>query len=150
MATIEKSNVTKQFVLAGKSIFTIELEKDYQLKNDLKPHYTFKINSKDDKVWFVSYLTGPENTRDYSYIGILNVDTGSVRTTAKSRLREDSLILKLLTRTLALIWGGDVSPMLEKGFGLHHEGRCGKCGRLLTTPASCEIGIGPECLGRMK
>jgi hypothetical protein len=27
----------------------------------------------------------------------------------------------------------------------HHEGKCGRCGRLLTVPSSIESGIGPEC-----
>jgi predicted metal-dependent hydrolase len=31
------------------------------------------------------------------------------------------------------------------GFNVHHEGKCGRCGRLLTVPSSIESGIGPEC-----
>jgi len=30
---------------------------------------------------------------------------------------------------------------------LYHLGRCGKCGRPLTDPASMERGIGPYCAG---
>jgi hypothetical protein len=144
------SNVTKQFVLAGRSIFTIELPEDYRAKHDLKPHYTFRVDHKaaDGKwqeTWFVKFLTGSDNVRDYSYLGLLNVENGQVRITAKSKLGENNLVVKLLNRTLALIWASDINPMLEKGFGLHHEGRCGKCGRVLTTPESVERGIGPEC-----
>lgn len=145
------SNVTKQFVLAGRSIFTIEIPEDYRAKHDLKPHYTFRVDHKAPEgkwkeTWFVKYLTGSDNTRDYSYLGLLNVENVQVRTTAKSKLNDNNLVVKLLNRTLALIWAGDVNPMTEKGFGLHHEGRCGKCGRVLTTPTSISLGIGPECL----
>ena len=144
------SNVTKQFVLAGRSIFTIEIPEGYRAEHNLKPHYTFRVDHKAPEgkwkeTWFVKYLTGSDNTRDYSYLGLLNVENGQVRTTAKSKLNDNNLVVKLLNRTLALIWAGDVNPMTEKGFGLHHEGRCGKCGRVLTTPESVQRGIGPEC-----
>lgn len=144
------SNVTKQFVLAGKATFTVELPEEFRTKNSLKPHYTFRVehkaaNGQYKEAWFVKYLTGSDNTRDYSYVGVLNAETGQVRTTSKSKLQDNSLVFKLLNRTLALIWLEDVSPMESQGFGLHHEGRCGKCGRLLTTPESVQRGIGPEC-----
>lgn len=144
------SNVTKQFVLAGRSIFTIEISEEFQVKHNLKPHYTFRVDHKAPEgkfkeAWFVKYLTGPDNTRDYSYLGLLNVENGQVQTTAKSNLNDNDLIMRLLNRTLALIWTNDVTPMIEKGFGLHHEGRCGKCGRVLTTSESVQRGIGPEC-----
>ena len=29
---------------------------------------------------------------------------------------------------------------------IYHDGRCGKCGRQLTVPASIETGFGPECV----
>jgi len=148
------SNVTKQFVLAGHSIFTIEIPEDYRAKNNLKPHYTFRVDYKAaegkwKETWFVKYLTGSDNTRDYSYLGLLSIESGQVRTTAKSKLNDNSLVVKLLNRTLALIWADDITPMTEKGFGLHHEGRCGKCGRVLTTPTSISLGFGPECWDNM-
>lgn len=148
------SNVTKEFVLAGRSIFTIEIPEEFSAKHNLKPHYTFRVSYKAadgrwNESWFVNYLTGPDNTRDYSYIGKLNTENGQVIITPKSKLKDNSLLLKVLNRTLSLIWSNDVSPMIEKGFELHHEGRCGKCGRPLTNPLSIKRGIGPECWDNM-
>ena len=151
------SKVTKQFVLAGKATFTIEVPESFRTEKpdlDLKPHYTFRVEHKAatgqyKEAWFAKLLTGPDNTRNYSYIGMLNADQGIVRTTAKSKLAGDSIVIKLLNRTLALVWAGDIAPLEAQGFKLHHEGRCGKCGRVLTTPTSVEIGIGPECLIQM-
>jgi len=45
----------------------------------------------------------------------------------------------------ALDAGRDVSSLAL----ITHEGRCGRCGRLLTVPASVACGIGPECAGKM-
>ena len=144
------NNVTKQFVLAGKAIFTLEIEPAYASQNNLKPHYTFKVSHKPPQgnykeTWFVSYLTGPDNTSNYTYVGILSGEYGTVRLTDKSKLKSDSLIYRLLGRTLALIWKDDIQPLVDKGFNLHHEGRCCRCGRVLSTPESCDRGIGPEC-----
>lgn len=148
------SKVTKEFVLAGKATFTLEVPDEYRQKNDLKPHYTFRVSYKPAskqyrEAYFVSLLTGPDNTRSYSYLGMLDKESGKVRTTAKSVLDQEHLVTRLLNRALALVWLGDVKPLEEKGFGLHHEGRCGRCGRLLTTPESIERGIGPECWTHM-
>jgi hypothetical protein len=145
------SEVNKQFVLAGKSIFTFEIAEYYRIQHNLKPHYTFRVDHKAatgqwNETWFVKLLTGPDNTKDYSYLGILNPETGQVRTTPKSILHNENIEVRLLNRMLALVWSDDTSVISERGFKLHHEGRCGKCGRVLTTPESCQIGIGPECL----
>jgi hypothetical protein len=32
---------------------------------------------------------------------------------------------------------------------VYHEGRCGACGRRLTTPESISSGLGPVCAGRI-
>jgi hypothetical protein len=151
------SSVTKQFVLAGKSTFTVEVPDSFRTEKpdlELKPHYTFRVEHKAaegkyKEAWFAKLLTGPDNTRNYSYIGMLDAEAGVVRTTAKSKVAKDSIVIKLLNRTLALVWAGDIAPMEAQGFKLHHEGRCGKCNRPLTTPESVERGIGPECWTQM-
>lgn len=147
--------LSKSFVTAGNATFTIEVPVDWASAHGSKPHYTFKVRKKEDRnsagkfVWFASILSGPDNTSDYKYIGILNADSGMVRTTAKSAMPADSLPVRLLNRSLALVWGGDTTKMETAGFKLHHEGRCGRCGRKLTVPESIETGLGPECAEKM-
>lgn len=141
----------KDFILAGRAIFTLEVPPAYQLSLEAKPHYTFRVKFKKATVdwpdtYFVNLLTGPDNTKDYTYLGLLDKDTGKVRLTSKSCVSASDVSYKLLTRALDRVWK-DEYPLLEKhGFVLHHEGRCGRCGRVLTVPESCQNGIGPECL----
>jgi hypothetical protein len=141
------------FIQAGKAIFTVEIPESHRPEG-AKPHYTFKVTSKDDrikpneKIRFLSMLTGPDNTSDYSYIGILKTD-GSVKLTGASRMTVDSYPVKLAGRVIPRLLSGDVAPMLALGFDVHHEGRCCRCGRKLTTPESIKAGIGPECAGRV-
>ena len=143
--------ISKEFVVAGKSTFTLALPEAYAAENGLRPHYTFKVRFKEGSngfsdTFFVSLLTGPDNTSSYTYLGILNPDNGQVRTTAKSCLNGESLQVKLINRALKLVWENNTQPLIDKGFALHHEGKCGRCGRKLTTPKSVDQGFGPECV----
>lgn len=135
----------RQFLTAGRAIFTIAGKSD---------RYTFKITRKDPEVgstytqaaYFVSILTGPDNTQDYTYMGLLHVQDGAVRVTRKSTYRQDSKPVVALNWALGRIWRGqDLAPSGR----FYHVGRCGRCGRALTVPSSIETGLGPECAGRL-
>jgi hypothetical protein len=149
-----KGQVTKQFVTAGKATFTLELPESFREKTEAKPHYTFRVNRSPaslryPEAYFVKMLAGPDNENSYVYVGMLRPDTGKVDLTAKSKLGEQSLPYRLLGRVLARLWSNETHVLEQHGFKLHHEGQCGRCGRLLTTPESVERGIGPECIKMM-
>ena len=140
--------INKEFVLAGKAIFTLEVFHEWAAENNSKKHYTYKTVLKND-VYFVNLLSGPDNCNDYSYIGMLNKESGKVVLTRASKITEECMSYRLLNRLLANIWAGTEQKILDAGFDVHHEGRCGKCNRRLTTPESCRLGIGPECRKEM-
>lgn len=124
-----------QFFHAGKAIFTV-----HNAKGD---HYTFKASKpKADAPTFLSVLTGPDNTKSYTYAGILAKD-GKVIPTAKSRIAPDAISVKVASWAIGHIVKEKALP---EGYGIHHEGYCGRCGRTLTTPESVANGIGPECM----
>ena len=139
-----------EFFTAGKAIFTVQCP-------DGK-HYTYKIKKAKPKkdargkeyppIFFVSLLTGPDNTSDYTYMGTMS-QTGEVRLTSKSKYTEDTFAFRLIQRTMAVIWADEQEKMTAKGYKVHHEGRCGRCGRRLTVPESILSGIGPECAKRV-
>lgn len=145
--------LSRKFVTAGRAIFTVEVPSEVASQHG-KPHYTYQIRLKPGKgnyrdTFFVSCLTGPDNNSNYSYLGILNPETGIVRTTAKSKFQADSFTVRLLNRVLMRLWNDDAMAIASAGFDLHHEGKCGRCGRRLTVPESIETGLGPECAGRV-
>lgn len=140
--------ITKTFITAGKAIFTLELASDFASQHSLPAHYTFKVNKKEN-TWFVSLLTGPDNYANYSYLGLLRPENGQVILTRKSRYNAETWVVKLLQRTLQRVWAGEQVALENAGFRLHHEGKCGRCGRRLTVPESIETGLGPECAGKV-
>lgn len=129
--------LAKDFFLAGKATFTIS--------NPKGERYTYRINKpKDKEVFFISLLTGPENTRDYTYLGLL-LENGEVKLTAKSKFSYESLPVKVIKWAMKLVWKEQNVP---EGYKLQHMGRCGCCGRPLTVPESIESGLGPICGNR--
>ena len=99
--------------------------------------------------WFVSLLTGRDNETSYSYLGMLDPKEGKFALTKASKMNEDSMVVKLLRRSLERIWKNETKEIEQAGFKIHHEGRCGRCGRKLTVPESIETGLGPECAGKI-
>jgi hypothetical protein len=137
--------ISKEFVMAGDAIFTIETPD--------QGHRTYRIQKVEGSerypadAYFAKLLTGPDNTRDYTYLGKLT--NGAVTVTAKSQQWNGTYPLRLLNRVLARVWADDHAAYENHGYRVHHEGRCGRCGRTLTVPESVESGIGPECARKM-
>lgn len=132
----------RAFILAGKAIFTLVGK---------EARYTFKVQRKDasaeyPETWFVHLLTGPENTSDYTYLGMLDSQAGAVRLTRKSAYKDDSAPVLAIRWALARIWADKPLPAPAQ---ILHAGRCGRCGRLLTVPSSIASGFGPECIGKI-
>jgi hypothetical protein len=138
--------ITKDFVLGGRAIFTVS--------NPTGERYTFKVTRKDPEegsryttpTFFVSLLTGADNESDYTYMGILSWATGEVKLTRASRYTDKTTAVLVVRWAMAKLWQAQALPA---GYAVHHEGRCGRCGRLLTVPESIVSGFGPDCSERM-
>jgi hypothetical protein len=81
--------IERDFITAGRSVFTLEISDSFAAQHNTAPHYTYQVNRREandrfPETFFVSLLTGPDNCDDYSYLGILNPISGDVRVTAKS------------------------------------------------------------------
>lgn len=135
--------ITRDFILAGKAIFTVS--------NDKGDRYTFRVDYKEGNaqwapVWFIKLLTGPDNENDYTYLGKVDAEMGKVVLTAKSKFAADSLPVKVANFGLRIAYGQQAMPA---GYAMHHEGKCGRCARLLTVPESVDSGFGPECIKKV-
>jgi len=141
--------IDKRFVLGGKAVFTVS--------NNKGQHYTYLVQHKpaDDKypeAYFVRLLTGPDNMGDYTYLGKLDQRTGFMQLSPKSKMNADSLPVKVVRWALArVIWP---EAQVPEGYGIHGEGRCGRCGHPLThpdgvSPEGHRFGFGPTCWAKL-
>lgn len=142
---------------------------------DPEVRFTYRVQRAEgedtDRPWFVKVLTGPDNLRDYSFVGtIFPGESGEVayrHSARKSRIGEDAASVRGIAwlvghlsalRTLsAETVGADLFRKPEIGddalphvqalakVEVYHEDRCGRCARRLTVPSSVIIGIGPDC-----
>lgn len=129
------------FMFAGNAIFTIT-----SLKTGASYTYKFSepsapANEGATKPLFAAVLTGPDNLRDYTYMGIVDHDRSVVRSTKGSKVFGDAPSYKALTWFLQ----NTDSDLVE----FRHVGRCARCGRALTVPSSIDSGFGPECAGKV-
>lgn len=131
---IDKVENVKDFVLAGKSIFTIE-------SSVTGVWYTYRVSkAKDnDRLSFVAVLRGPDNINSYTYIG--KIWDGVFSLTKGSKFKEDATCVKAFKFFFTNLMKGVIDPRLN----FYHMGICGRCGRALTVPESIDRGLGPIC-----
>lgn len=144
-------NVTPRFITAGQAIFTV---------SNGVTHFTYRVYKPDPTTqyphpaYFIQVLTGPNNTEDYKYVGMLtNVDSTlgpGIKLTSQSRYSAGNLPVVVARWALRVIWQQDRGIyMLPTGFSILHIGACGRCGRPLTTPESLATGLGPDCAAEL-
>jgi len=136
------------FLLGGRALLTVHNEKTgtHNTYRVTAPGKTAEAREKAS-VLFVSVLTGPENTTNYTYAGIILRDSGVFRSTAKSKLAESTPSVAGFKWVLGRAKNDTLRDFPHVSV-LHH-GRCGTCGRVLTVPESITSGLGPICAGRM-
>lgn len=127
------------FMLAGNATVTLHSRKSDK-------HYTYKVRKDSRKgpgsPWFVNILTGPNNESDFHYMGIIpDGEKKEIVWTNKSWVKSNSPSFMGFRYVFERLMKG----IMPQDVAIYHDGRCGRCGRTLTTPESVLRGIGPEC-----
>jgi hypothetical protein len=124
-----------RFFDAGNAIFTVT--------NPSGKHYTFRIRKpKPEMPFFVQLLTGPDNTEDFTYMGVYVPAKREMRLTQKSKVDPDSIPVRVFNWAVKMVEAGTV----PEGYKIQHAERCARCGRRLTVSDSITSGFGPECI----
>jgi Family of unknown function (DUF6011) len=141
------------FLFGGEAIFTLLSHTGERLTYRVqKKAYTLANAPEVTRyTYWVMLLTGPHNTRDYTYLGTLsNEKQRTFELSPKSHVKDASAAsVKGFQWLLKRIAGYEQNllqtVMHPDRMSFYHAGRCGRCGRALTVPTSVESGIGPEC-----
>lgn len=133
----------RRFVLAGNARFTL-------VSKTTGARFTYRLaaprGNKDAGISFLSVLTDSDNVDGYTFIGT-RFATGAYRHGHRSSISPGATSAKTARWFIELL--GDASrTALPAALEVWHEGRCGRCGRVLTVPESIANGIGPECAKR--
>jgi hypothetical protein len=146
-ALLASASTARAFITAGNATVTLK-------SKATGAHFTFKVRRPDDDrpdngFRFVSLMNGPDNTNSFAYIGYLKPSpAGTVffHGGAKARAGLDAPGVK----AWRWAWQHLVQNKLPEQLEVWHEGRCGRCARKLTHPASIASGFGPECAARFE
>jgi uncharacterized protein (DUF736 family) len=144
----------RTYILGGNSKFTLRSKKSgerltFRVKSAPKDQsQNWTVNNQNHTTYFVSVLSGPDNSNDYLYIGLLK-QHGEGHFDFIHTRKSPAMDTKSFS-TFKWFWnlleqGCHVSQQVE----FWHEGSCCRCGRTLTVPESIADGIGPECRSKM-
>lgn len=134
----------REFLLAGNARVTL-------VSKLTGARFTFRVRRPTKKSpHFVALLRGPDNEADYEFIGSLLPgfagDELIYRHSWKSRVTENAPAVN----AFSWFWRRMREGKFPRSLEVWHEGRCGRCGRLLTVPESVGRGFGPECIGHIR
>lgn len=132
-----RKRLTKEYIFAGHSTFTIESTK-------INQRYTYKVKRQttksSGKVSYQVYrLYGPDNTDDYRFICLVGDDR---KTILVNQANQKEMPVVMFKQFIDLLHNDETWPEKCK---FYKSNKCAKCGRLLTTPDSVETGYGPTC-----
>ena len=136
---------TVRFMLAGNAHVTFQSAKT-------GTRFTYRVRVAPDREegqggpsHFVAVMTGPDNEGSYEYLGCIYRGRAYAHG-RKSRIGDDAPSAVAFAWAWSRLVAGKMPPKLA----IYHEGRCGACGRRLTTPESISTGLGPVCAGRLR
>ncbi len=143
---LEEYDEITRYIYAGGAIVTLNAPTTHK-------HFTYRITKNPDKPqYWVAVLSGPNNTRDYMYIGSIKIHMNSPMPitefviTPGSKVTNEALSFRWFHRFFHLLTAKNIPETLE----VWREHRCGKCNKPLTDPLSIKLGIGPVCRGEHK
>lgn len=127
----------KEYILGGNCTFTV-------LSTKLGERYTYKIqkDKKHDGRYFCRVLYGPDNEKDYRYLGLFYSDSMKLTPSKRTAVDASGRRFKMLKYFLFYLYNDQPLPDTCK---FYPSGRCARCGKKLTTPESIVRGFGPEC-----
>ena len=138
-AQLHAADAAGEFALSGNATLTLQSQKT-------GARFTYRIRAKDDgKIYFISLLNGPDNENDFAYLGHIRPAELQYSHGRKSKISAEAPS----ARAFAYFWEGIRRGKIARDLEIWHEGRCGRCGRKLTTPESLSRGIGPECANHL-
>jgi hypothetical protein len=137
----------RAFVLAGRAVFTVQ-------NAATGGRFTYKVSRCDGNphIRFVSVLTGPDSSTCYTYLGTIAVSPRTPAHCYGYHHSAKSTVRPVAPSACTFVWLWEhlrYSRPLPPSVTMHHEGRCARCGRVLTVPESIAAGYGPECIGRL-
>lgn len=136
-----QAKIALDYILAGRSTVTL-------VSKGTGTRFTYRVNRPDStKPHFVRLLNGPDNTRNYSYMGRIVRGTEYIHDKRNRAGSADSPAAKGFRYVLYKLLAGEFD-LVDQQVEIWHAGKCGRCGRKLTVPESIETGIGPVCSGK--
>lgn len=131
---------TLHFVQPGYYTIVFDEAADDRITLRVRDHWDEAGKARGEMV--VDYLSGPENTRDYTGFAFLTPHGRNAMWSIWKRYRDNGR----LARALEVLHKDPGEAGMAYAL---RSGNCYRCGRTLTVPASVHRGLGPVCAGKV-
>ena len=100
----------------------------------------------DGRFWVISAMVGNDNVDSYAPFGVIYRDGSSFafRWASESTIAKSDRVVE----AFAKMWASFKNGVMPSELSFLNEGKCGRCGRVLTVPESRSRGVGPICHSR--
>lgn len=104
--------------------------------------YEPETDEEDDRFWKIGAMVGSSN-ENYEDFGVIKLEGGFPKFywATQSRIAKDDKTIKVFS----WLWKSLSQGVLPKSVEFFNEGKCCRCGRVLTVPESRSRGVGPVC-----
>ena len=139
---ITDRNDARRFVTGGRAIFTLVGK---------TTRFTYRVSQgcgTRKHLRYVFVLSGPDNQQSYTKLGVIYPDADGVPVRYE---HQNSPINATALSARSWVWFWNWALNDDKTFAqvqVWHYGRCGRCRRPLTDPASIRRGLGPICASK--
>ena len=138
------AQIILQYIFGGKSTFTLQSIASgerftYQIVQSAK-----RPGDSRPPVFFVTVLTGPDNSDNYSFVGTI-----FERKTYKFSPRAGFTLQSPSVRAWQWAFTNFVSGIVPDKLEFWPSAHCARCGKKLTVPASVHDGFGPDCITKV-
>lgn len=155
--SLDTVKAIRDFVTAGRATFTLQ-----NTANGTR--FTYRVREGEargegeSRAFFVDVLTGPDNTADYTAMGMLfsdlviryrHYDGTWGKRGFRSVISEEAPSARGIAWLVRKLQELPDEAQLPSPIAFHHAGACAKCARPLTDPESLASGWGPVCRERL-
>lgn len=95
------------------------------------------VDEHPESMQMIEYLDGPDNSTDFTGFAFING--------MDAKIWKKYLGAERLLNALQILFSNDTDALAARERYALKSGRCARCARKLTVPASINRGVGPEC-----
>jgi hypothetical protein len=133
--------ITREFLFGGRAYFRVGNPQNESLLYLLKSRAGRQGTEWAGEVSYFLNVFVPQGSK-FVFIGVVNPETGDLVSVGRSQFLAGQREYEAAQWAIKSVMN---QAPIEDGYSITHDGRCGKCGRYLTSTGDREAGLHLDC-----